>query len=387
LIFLSYALVQAAVALPQESYAWDLPAGFPAPLVTASNPMSAGRVELGRLLFYDTRLSGNGSLACAGCHRPELAFTDGRARALGATGETHARSAMSLANVAYNATLTWADPALKSLEDQALVPLMNMHPVEMGAGEKKQEILQRLAWDLRYPGLFGANFPGRAQPITWANIVRAIAAFERALISGRSAYDRLLYADEEGALGQSAKRGMRLFFSPRIGCSGCHGGFNFSGPVDYVGAPEPEPSFHNTGLYNLRGEGAYPAMDRGLFEHSGLPADMGRFRAPTLRNIAVTAPYMHDGSIASLPEVVAHYASGGRIVHVGPNAGVGRENPFKSERLRGFGLGPGELEDLVAFLHSLTDEGFLRDPRLSDPWAKDSTPARAEEAAAQESGR
>jgi cytochrome c peroxidase len=129
-----------------------------------------------------------------------------------------------------------------------------------------------------------------------------------------------------------------------------------------------EVAYHNTGLYNIDGKGAYPPENIGIAEITGRPEDMGRFRAPSLRNVAVTAPYMHDGSIASLDAVIDHYAEGGRTIPAGPHAGVGRTNPLKSSFLPGFTLTPDERRDLVAFLESLTDEEFLRDPRFSNPW-------------------
>ncbi len=142
------------------------------------------------------------------------------------------------------------------------------------------------------------------------------------------------------------------------------GGFNFSGPVTFRGAPANRPAFHNTGLYNLGGKGLYPRPNQGLTRFTGKREDMGRFRAPTLRNVALTAPYMHDGSIATLGEVVDHYAAGGR----GSAQAVGRENPLRSPLVRGFRLTHREKRDLVAFLESLTDPGFVTDPRFADPW-------------------
>jgi cytochrome c peroxidase len=330
--------------------------------VPADNPLTVEKVELGRRLFYDRRLSGDGHYACASCHRQELAFTDGRSRAMGAEGDLHPRSAMSLANVAYAATLAWDEPALTRLEDQALVPMLATAPVELGIAGREDEVLARLTADPRYRELFAAAFPGDAGPFTLDHVARTLASFERTLISGRSAYDRLLWDDDRGALTPAAWRGMELFFSERLGCSDCHAGFNFSGPVRFVepggGAAEPAPAFFNTALHDLGG-GAYPPDNPGLTRHTGRAEDRGRFRAPTLRNVALTAPYMHDGSIATLGEVIDHYAAGGRA------AG----NPLKDPRLRGFFLGPGEKADLVAFLGSLTDHAFVTDPRLADPFA------------------
>ncbi len=351
-----------------SAYDWRLPPGFPVPRVPADNPVTPSKVELGRRLFYDRTLSGNGSASCASCHRQELAFTDGFPRAVGSTGQVHPRSAMSLANVAYSRTLTWADPDLTRLEDQALIPMMNEHPVELGLSGRVEETLRRLEEDPVYPGLFATSFPGEPAPVSLANVCRAIATFERTLISGDSPYDRFVFRGDTAALSESARRGMRLFFSETLHCSRCHGGFTFSGPVVFEGEKPIAPVFHNTGLYNLGGRGDYPADNTGLFEHTGRRRDMGRFRAPTLRNIERTAPYMHDGSIATLEQVIDHYARGGRTIREGPYAGVGRESPRKSNLIAGFELDGRGRADLVEFLKSLTDTSFLTDPRFSDPF-------------------
>lgn len=360
----------ARLPIGPSGYAWDLPPGFPIPRVPADNPMSAAKVELGRRLFYDTRLSGNRTQACASCHRQALAFTDGLPRARGSTGELHPRSAMSLANAAYALTLDWADPQLTRLEDQARIPLFNTRPVELGMDGRERELLDRLAAEPLYRRTFAEAFPEDPEPITLQRVLDALAAFVRTLVSGGSPYDRLVFQGDSDALSESAWRGMRLFFSDRLRCSQCHAGFTFSGPVTYVGAPapEPEPVFHNTGLYDLDGRGAYPEKDTGLHKVTSKRRDMGRFRAPTLRNIAVTAPYMHDGSVATLGEVIAFYARGGRKIEEGPHAGDGRLSPRKSDLVSGFEITPDETADLLAFLHSLTDEDFLTDPRFADPW-------------------
>ena len=160
---------------------------------------------------------------------------------------------------------------------------------------------------------------------------------------------------------------MELFFSERLECFHCHGGFNFTDSTTHANARIDRIGFHNTGLYNIDGEGAYPSDNTGLYDMTGARRDMGRFKAPTLRNIAVTAPYMHDGSAATLEEVIEHYARGGRLIEEGPFAGDGRRNPFKSEFIRGFVLSDSEREELMAFLDSLTDESLLTDSRWSNP--------------------
>jgi cytochrome c peroxidase len=317
--------------------------------------MSDAKVDLGRRLFYDTRLSGTGAFACATCHQQRRAFTDGLARAMGSMGEEHPRSTMSLTNVAYNASFGWADPSRRTLESQMEVPMFNRHPVELGISGREREIVARFAADPDYVRRFADVFPAADPPIALATIVKAIAAFERTLVSADSPFDRYLYHDDRDALSPAARRGMDLFFSARLRCAECHSSFNLSGPVTFSGAKQVAASFHHTGLYDVDGRGGYPAHDRGLMVQTKKPADMGRFRAPTLRNVAVTAPYMHDGSVPTLERAVAHYAAGGR------------QSPLRSDRVRGFRLSDSESRDLVAFLESLTDEGFLKNPAFADP--------------------
>jgi cytochrome c peroxidase len=345
-------------ALHAESFRWDLPRGFPEPRVPAPNPMSETKARLGRYLFYDQRLSLNGTQSCATCHRQELAFTDGRATALGATGQSHPRGSMSLVNVAYQTALTWSDPGLRSLEAQALVPLLSEHPVELGMKGRVASFLRDARADAVYRDLFPKAFPAEKDSFTLANVAKALATFERTIISARSPYDRFHSGGDETAISDAAKRGETLFFSdPVAGCFRCHGGFNFS-----------DGSAHNTGLYNLPGAFSYPSPNLGIFEHTRRTADIGKFRTPTLRNISLTAPYMHDGSIATLDEVLDHYAAGGRTIAAGPYAGRGHENPHKDARVAGFSLTAQNRADLLEFLRSLTDVEMTRDPRFSSPW-------------------
>lgn len=354
------------------SYVWDLPPGFPRPKVPADNPMTPAKVELGRYLFYDTRLSVDGTFSCGNCHEQRLAFTDGKARAVGVTGEVHPRGSMGLANIAYSPVLTWANPTVRRLEAQALVPMFGEDPVELGLSGKEQDMLARLAAEPRYPALFAAAFPGDASPISLANVTRAIASFERTLLSGRSPYDLYRTSADPRALSAAALRGEEIFFSEKTECFHCHGGFNFTETADYVGKGFAAIEFHNTGLYNLGDDGGYPPPNTGVHAVTDDPEDMGRFKAPSLRNIALTAPYMHDGSIRTLPEVIRHYEAGGRTVADGEHKGVGADNPRKSEFVKGFTLTDEERGDLVAFLESLTDLAFIGDRRFSNPWPKKS---------------
>jgi cytochrome c peroxidase len=356
-------------ALAQSSFHWDLPKPFPLPSVPADNPMSVAKVELGRRLFYDQRMSVNGRESCASCHKQQLAFTDGRAQAEGSTGQLHPRSSMSLANVAYNPSLTWDDPAMRRLEEQALIPILGTEPVELGLKGSEARFLSDLRRDPIYQPLFREAFGGDAELYTMNNVAKALAAFERTIISVRSPYDRYRFDGDTNALSDAAKRGEILFFSgERTACFQCHGGWNFNGAVVYAGGNIPEPPFRNTGLYNIAGAFSYPQPNTGLYRHTGRIEDVGKFRIPTLRNIAVTAPYMHDGSVETLEDAIDHYAAGGRTIANGSNAGVGRDNRNKASNVQGFTLTPAEKKDLIAFLESLTDPEFLNDPRFANPW-------------------
>jgi cytochrome c peroxidase len=343
----------------KTGYVWQVPEGFPIPRVPKDNPMTYEKVELGRQLFYDTRLSGDGTVSCATCHQPERAFTDGRSRAVGIAGSIHPRSAMSLTNVAYNATLGWDDPNQTRLEDQILVPLYNTQPPEMGVAYREKDVLDRFKKDRRVRRLFQKAFAGEQNPITMRNIIYALASFERTLISGNSAYDRWAYVGKTDALDKDQRAGARLFFSQRLSCFRCHAGFNFSGPVTYEGSDTPAARFHNTALYDEDGQGAYPDPNTGLHRHSGLIGDMGKFRAPTLRNIALTAPYMHDGSIPTLEAVLDHYAAGGRSRLNIDRKGEADAGSVIDPLMTGFDLTPDEKRQLIAFLHALTDESFV----------------------------
>lgn len=350
------------------AYVWDLPPGFPQPQVPEGNPMSEDKVELGRHLFYDQRLSGNGTQACASCHLQELAFADGKTTPVGSTGEAIARNSPGLGNVAYYSTLTWPSPLLEHLEQQLLVPIFGERPIELGVTGNEELVLDRLRADPVYEPLFRAAFPDDADPYTLGNVVHALASFVRTMITGDSLYDRYVYQGQEEALSESAQRGLALFFSETLECHHCHGGFLFSKAVKYEGSRFVEKSFANIGLYNLDAEGAYPPGQQGLFEFTADPADKGKYRSPSLRNVTLTAPYMHDGSIATLEEVVRHYEAGGRLIESGPNAGDGRASPNKSGFIVGFTLTDQERADVMAFLESLTDPSFLTDPRFASPW-------------------
>jgi len=345
-----------AIGLMGADFDWNLPKGFPRPIVPADNPMSAAKVALGRYLFYDKRISVNGKASCGTCHRQELAFTDGRARAEGTTGQLHPRSSMSLVNVAYAPLLTWANPTLDSLEEQALTPMLGEEPIELGLKRHEQEFVNTLRRDPHYQRLFAEAFPEGGDVYTLQNATKAIATFERTIISLRSPYDRYRWGGDSSAISESAKRGELLFSSSeRGGCFQCHGGWNFT-TIRFEGSRDRGGDEDTRGFFTT-GVALYAPPNRGLYEHTQRPEDIGKFRAPSLRNIALTAPYMHDGSLATLEEVIDHYAAGGKMDH-----------PNKSRILRPFRVTDGEKHDLIEFLRSLTDQELLHDPQWSDPW-------------------
>jgi cytochrome c peroxidase len=356
----SAAIVSAQASL--NTYRWAVPQGFPSPPIPGDNPISDAKVELGRYLFYDTRMSGNRTQSCGTCHQQARAFTDGKPQGVGSTGEKHPRGPMSLVNVAYASTLTWANPVVTRLEEQALVPMYGEHPIELGLS-RSDGWLQELTQDARYRQLFTAAFG--SDLIDRDRVTKAIATFERTIVSARSPYDRYHFERDEDAVSAAAKRGEVLFHSRPLSCFTCHGGVNLS--ADMPGRPGGRPEFHNTGLYNVAGLLSYPGHDTGVYEITHDRADVGKFKPPTLRNIAVTAPYMHDGSVATLDEAIDHYAAGGRTIARGPHR-VGHDNPNKSESIQGFTLTADQRADLIAFLQSLTDEELLRDARFADPW-------------------
>jgi len=370
LVMLSHGCGEKSPEQVTLAFSYDLPQ----PEFPQNNPFTKEKKRLGRYLFFDKSLSGNGSMSCASCHQPEKAFTDGRRVAVGSTGQAHSRNTPTLLNVAYMHPLTWSSPLIQELEKQILIPLFSDAPLEMGVSGNERVILATLQAQELYQELFEAAFPGQVEAIEFHNIVLAIASFVRSIVSFNTDFDRYAYGGDDAALSASQLRGLNLFMSEKLECHHCHGGINFSQSSTHALGNSFDKPFHNTGLYNLQGTGDYPSIDRGLFDVTGLPRDMGRFKAPSLRNVALTAPYMHDGSVESLREVIEIYAEGGRNVKFGEYAGDGRANPHKSIFVRPLNLLESDIDDLVEFLHALTDENVLVDPRLTDPWLAASAP-------------
>jgi cytochrome c peroxidase len=342
------------------------------PAIPEFNPPTEEKITLGRYLFYDKRLSANQEQSCASCHQQALAFTDNLTRAVGSTGDVHPRNTQGLGNAMYHATLTWSNNGFFWLEDQIRVPILSDNPIELGVTDGvRDDVLARFAQEPLYQELFAAAFPDTGPEVTLNKIIFALASFCRTLISGNSAYDRFLQGDET-ALTEQQIRGLRLFNGERFECFHCHAGINFTVSYRDINADLAQLTFpfFNNGLYNVDGSGSYPARDQGLYDLTLNPSDRGLFRPQSLRNVELTAPYMHDGSIATLRDVILHYARGGRLIPEGPDAGDGRLSPLKSGLIRGFRTDEAEIEDIIAFLQSLTDWDFVTDPRHANPFTE-----------------
>lgn len=378
LALLSFAGCADPSATPQESEqeavyrsVLAIPEYLQVPAIPDYNPPTKEKIDLGRHLFYDIRLSGNQTQSCGSCHFQKLAFADGKRTPEGSTGQTLVRNSLGLANAFYHASLTWANDGLLTLESQIPVPIRGDDPVELGVSDGLQdEVLARFDADPAYRAMFLAAFPESASGATINKIVFALATFCRSLVSADSPYDRYVRGDK-AALTDQQRRGLALFQGERLECFHCHSGTNLT--VSYHDANTTAGTikypFFNNGLYNVGNDGSYPPYDQGLYEVTLDPNDRGFFRPQSLRNIALTAPYMHDGSVETLRDVVKHYAAGGRFIESGAFAGDGRKNPLKSGLVRGFAITDAEMDDVVAFLESLTDETFVQNPAFSDPFA------------------
>jgi cytochrome c peroxidase len=317
--------------------------------IPRDNPMTREGVYLGRLLFYEPRMSENNTISCGSCHRQKLAFTDGRALSPGVDGKLTTRSAMSLENLLWTRNLFWDGRAPGGLEEQALTPMTNPH--EMGQSPAVSAF--KLNRTQEYPPVFRSVFG--VDSITGDQVVKAITQFERTLISANSPYDRYLQGKYQPTPREA--RGIALFMTdPQpekgirgAGCGHCHGG-----PKLFI------ELFHNNGLDSL-------PMDPGRQAVTGFPEDRGRFRVPSLRNIALTAPYMHDGRFRTLEEVVDHYNG-----HIVPSATLSPLLQHESNDIGGsrLNLTREEKESLISFLYMLTDSSFITDPRYSDPHLK-----------------
>ncbi|WP_239025745.1 cytochrome-c peroxidase [Sphingomonas paeninsulae] len=280
--------------------------------------MSAEKTELGRRLFYDADLSIDGTMSCATCHEQHRAFADGNATHSGVHGDPGRRNVPGLANVAWMKVLTWGNPKIQSLERQAAVPITGKKPVEMGMAGHENEIARRLGKDSCYRTMFARAFPGETA-IDFAQVAKALAAFERTLVSLDTPYDAWRRGNR-AVLSPDAQRGASLFAHD---CSACHSGLLLS-----------DGKYHRVV--------ASSASDPGLGEITGRLADVGRFRTPSLRNVALTGPYLHDGSAKTVVDAV-------------------RRHPRTAT------LSASKMDSLSAFMNALTDYRLVKDERFSLP--------------------
>jgi cytochrome c peroxidase len=310
-----------------------IPDVLPAMVYPSDNPYSDAKAELGRHLFYDRRLSADGSTSCASCHVQDRAFSDAPHQiSVGVRGEQGQRNSPTLVNVGYRRALFW-DGRVSTLEDQALAVLRS--PIEMDVDTTAVLNLLRADYRDRWVQAFGDTIPSIQR------VAQAIATFERTIVSAGSRYDRFRRG-ETWLLSEQEREGMTLYFSSRTMCSSCHGGPDLT-----------DDAFHNIGLF-------HHYFDRGRYDVTRNPYDEGKFKTPTLRNIALTAPYMASGDsekgvLTTLEAVVKHYVEGGTTFH------------SKDARVKALHLSAHEQQALVAFLHTLTDSTVLSNPRFSKP--------------------
>lgn len=311
--------------IDDEPYPLALPIGFPMPDIPDDNTLTNVRVALGKKLFYDPILSRDSSISCASCHLPQRAFSDTIAISAGVAGLLGKRNAIALANVAYQPRLM-REGGVPTLEMQVLAPISDHFEMDFNL----LDAAQRLQNNSDYSDLSLRAYDRLPDAYV---ITRALAAFERILLSGNSLYDQYTYQGKSNALSQSAKNGMTLFHN--LGCDNCHNGLNFS---NYA--------YENNGLY------ADYSNDTGKERLTYKPEDIGKFKVSSLRNIALTAPYMHDGSLHTLSAVIDHYANGLQ------------NHPNQSPLLQGFTISEQEKANLIQFLESLTDWDFVANPEF-----------------------
>lgn len=305
----------------------EIPEGFPKVEFPDGNEFTKDRWELGKKLFFDPIMSIDSTVSCASCHNPNLAFADSRTFSLGVENRIGNRNAPTLTNVAYNPYFT-TEGGVKTLEAQILIPIQEHNEFDFNI----VDLSYKLEKNQEYLKLASTSYNQRPNPYV---ITRSLACFERSLISGNSPFDQYYYQNIDNVLTENQLKGMRLFFSEKVNCTNCHNGFNFT---NY--------SFQNNGLYQNY-------QDSGRYRLTQNDTDIAKFKVPTLRNIGVTAPYMHDGSLNTLMEVVEHYNNGGAKGH------------HQSKLIKPLNLTDSEKLQLVAFLESLTDESFLFNENFS----------------------
>lgn len=319
-------------ALPGEAE-WEAPLGLDEDLIVIpkDNPLTKGKIDLGKLLFFDKRLSKNNTIACGSCHMPSIGFTDGQPVSTGIHRFQGGRSAPASINRLFSTSQFW-DGRAATLEEQSIGPFVS--PVEHGFANHA-ELVEKLNSINGYQILFQNVFQG---PITKERVGQALASFQRTILSGNSPYDRYDYGGEDGAVSPAAKRGLKLFLK-KARCTRCHSGFNFT-----------DEKFHNLGI-----DWDTEHIDLGRYAVTKNPEEIGAFKTPTLREVSRTAPYMHNGRFATLRQVVDFYDAGGI------------KNPHQDNTIISLHLTEQEKEDLVEFLQALSGEGWQMEPPSKFP--------------------
>jgi len=305
-----------------------VPLGLPPLPVPADNPLTAETIALGRRLYYDKSLSIDGTVSCATCHDPNAGFAEHEAVSTGVGNKKGTRNSPTVINSAYNGLQFW-DGRAPSLEKQAEAPMTN--PVEMA--HTLTGVVQRLQKDVNYRDEFKKAWGTDQNTIEM--VTKSIASFERTVLSGNSPFDRFYYGGDKSALSESAQRGLKIFVDPKRGnCAVCH-------TIGEKSALFTDNKFHNLGIgADTRGE----FVDTGRYSQTKSEADMGAFKTPTLRNCAQTAPYMHNGTMPTLRDVLSHYVAGGN------------SNPHLDKDMHEITLTGQDRKDLIEFLESLTGE-------------------------------
>lgn len=317
---------------------------------------------IGQFLFFDTNLSLNNTKSCSSCHNPTFAFSDGYRLSVTAFGESTLHNAPSLINVSKLKTFDWANPTVTHLEKQMLRPLFGTHPIELGTNKKLEELKQYFKTIEPYKTLIAKEFGIIDTVKTERIILESISSYLKTLKSSNSKFDS--YIAGKAKLNTSEQKGMNLFFSSELGCGNCHQLPNFT----LADKNRNQNIYFNTGLYNVENKNKYPAYDNGIKQYTKKPIDDGKFKIPSLRNVMITAPYMHDGSVANISEVIDIYAAGGRNITSGKDRGDGRKNKLKSNQIKGFELAIEEKQELLNFLQTLTDSTIFKNPKFQNPF-------------------
>jgi cytochrome c peroxidase len=302
----------------------EIPRGFPTVELPENNKLTKAKIKLGKELFFDKLLSADNSISCSSCHSPALAFTDGLTTSIGVDNRAGLRNALPLFNLAWKRSF-FRDGGVQILELVALNSINDHREFDINSNI----LLERLQSSLKYSTLFRNAFN---DTITLNGALFALSSFQRTLISGKSDYDKYTFYGLKNALSEEQIRGKELFFSSKTDCSSCHGGFNFT-----------NDSFQSNGYFTT-----YP--DSGRQRITLNESDRGKFQTPSLRNVALTAPYMHNGSVATLDEIIDNYNNG--------NSSFVNKSPL----IRSLGLTLQEKSDLLAFLNSLSDLEFIQNP-------------------------